>query len=125
MDLLALTYEVNWYELVVRVALSLELPDPPRGPVRFAASYLPSAQTGTVTSVNGLAEVRALPCVHGASVSVSPGDRVVSARSSGERVGQVVLAATDRAELEAALAQVRRTLAVVTRLTSAASGQPG
>lgn len=115
MDLLALTYEVSWYELVVRVALGLELPDPPHGPVRFAASFLPSAQTGTVTAVNGLAEVRAMSCVVDASVSVSPGDHIVSARSSAERVGQVLLAAEDRAELEAALADVRRTLAVVTR----------
>ena len=90
-------------------------PNPPRGPVCFAASYLPSAQTGTVTAINGLAEVRALPCVVDASVSVSPGDHVVAARSSAERIGQVVLAAEDRAELEAALADVRRTLDVVTR----------
>ncbi len=115
MDLLALTYKVSWYELAVRVALGLELPNPPRGPVCFAASYLPSAQTGTVTAINGLAEVRALPCVVDASVSVSPGDHVVAARSSAERIGQVVLAAEDRAELEAALADVRRTLDVVTR----------
>lgn len=114
MDLLALTYGVDWYELVVRVALGLELPGAPAAPVRFAASYLPSAPTGTVTAVRGLAEVRALAGVADASVTVTPGDHVVAARSSAERVGQVVLAASDRAELEATLAEVRRTLAVVT-----------
>ncbi|HEX3961480.1 MAG TPA: ATP-grasp domain-containing protein [Trebonia sp.] len=115
MDLLALTYDMNWYELAARVALGDELPPPPQGPVRFAASFLPSAQTGTVTAVNGLAEVRAMSCVVDASILVSPGDHVVSARSSADRVGQVVLAAEDRAELEAALADVRRTLVVVTQ----------
>jgi hypothetical protein len=97
------------------VALGLDLPGSPRGPVQFAASYLPSARPGTVTAVNGLAGARELPCVVDASVSVSPGDHVVAARSSAERVGQVIMAPADRAELEATMSKVRRTLAVITQ----------
>ena len=115
MDLLGLTYGVDWFELVVRAALGWELPQPPPGPVRYAASYLPVAPAGTVVAVEGLVDVPAHPCVVDASVGVSPGDHLPPARSSRHRVGQVVLAAGDREELDAALEAVRRTLVVVTR----------
>lgn len=115
MDLLGLTYGVDWFELLVRAALGWELPQPPTGPVRYAASYLPVATAGTVVAVEGLADVAEHPCVVDASVSVSPGDRLPPVMSSRNRVGHVVLAAGDREELDAALDAVRRTLVVVTR----------
>lgn len=115
MDLLGLTYGVDWFELVLRAALGWELPQPPPCPVRYAASYLPVAPAGTVIAVEGLADVLAHPCVVDASVGVSPGDHLPPARSSRHRVGQVVLAAGDPEELDAALEAVRRTLVVVTR----------
>jgi biotin carboxylase len=114
MELLGLTYEVDWFELVVRAALALPLPPGPRRPVRYAASYLPSASPGTVTEVSGLDEVAAHDCVVDAAVSVAPGDVVTATRSSAERVGHVVLSASCPAELEGALAFVRRTLVVST-----------
>ena len=114
MDLLGLTYGVDWFELAVRAALGRPLPPPPAGPERYAASYLPVAPAGVVTAVSGLDEILAHPCVVSAGVSVAPGDLVAPARSSSQRVGQVVLAADDRKELDAALEDVRRTLVVAT-----------
>ena len=81
MELLGLTYEVDWFELVVRAALALPLPPGPRRPVRYAASYLPSASPGTVTEVSGLDEVAAHDCVVDAAVSVAPEDVVTATRS--------------------------------------------
>jgi biotin carboxylase len=115
MDLLGLAYGVDWFELALRVALGRDLPPPPVGPVRYAASYLPVVPAGTVTAVNGLADVRAHPGVVDAGITVSPGDTVEPARSSINRVGQVVLAADDRDDLEAALDEVRRRLVVDVR----------
>jgi cysteine synthase A len=113
---LGLTYGVDWFELMVRAALSLPLPDSPSGPVRYAASYLPVAAPGVVTQIRGLADVKAHPCfVHG-DVRVTEGDEVEPIRSSIQRVGHVVLAADSREELEAALAYVRETLVVSTSL---------
>jgi len=115
MDLLGLGYGVDWFELVIRAALGWELPAPPHGPVRYAASYLPVSPAGTVAGVDGLAEVRAQPCVVDVAVTVSTGDVLLPARSSSQRVGHVVLAAPDREELDAALEKVRRTLVVSVR----------
>jgi biotin carboxylase len=113
MDILGLTYGVDWFELVVRAALSLPLPDPP-APVRYAASYLPVAAPGVVTEIRGLAEVMAHPCVVRAAMKVTEGQAVAPLRSSGQRVGHVLLAADSRQELETALEEVRATLVVCT-----------
>ncbi|GAA3753208.1 ATP-grasp domain-containing protein [Salinactinospora qingdaonensis] len=115
MDLLGLAYGVDWFEMAIRAALGWELPEPPKAPVRFAASYLPSAPAGTVVAVEGLDDVLAQPCVVSANVTVAPGQQVSPARSSGERAGEVVLAAENPGELAVDLEQVRRLLAVVTR----------
>lgn len=115
MELLGLAYGVDWFEMAIRAALGRELPEPPAAPVRCAASYLPSAPAGTVVAVEGMAEVLAHPCVVAAEANVAPGQNVAPARSSGGRVGEVVLAADGPEELTAALAQVRRLFAVVTR----------
>ncbi|MDQ2958054.1 MAG: ATP-grasp domain-containing protein, partial [Actinomycetota bacterium] len=115
MELLGLTYGLDWFELTVRLMLGLELPAPPAGPVRYAASYLPVADAGVVSEVSGLADVRAHPCVVDADVSVAPGDVLAAARSSNQRVGHVLLAAHDRHQLAAALSDVRQALVVSTR----------
>lgn len=115
MDLLGLTYGLDWFELVVRVALGEPLPDAPVGPIRYAASYLPIAPAGTVIAINGLDEVRTHRAVVEAGINVAPGGQVAAASSSYQRVGQVILAADDRDELATALAQIRHTLVVLTR----------
>jgi biotin carboxylase len=115
MDLLNVTYDVDWFELVVRAALSLPLPPPPSGPVRYAASYLPVADPGVVSEIRGLDEVAEHPCVLHAELSVSEGDDFGHVRSSAHRAGHVLLAADSPAELERALAFVRETLHIRTR----------
>jgi biotin carboxylase len=114
MEILTLTYGVDWFELVVRAALSLPLPEPPPAPVRYAASYLPVAAAGVVTGIRGLAEVAAHPCVVRAALKVAEGQTVAPLRSSAQRVGHVLLAADSPQELEEALAFVRETLVVHT-----------
>lgn len=119
MDLLNLTYGMDWFELVVLAALGRPLPQPPPVPVRYAASYLPLAPTaGRVSAVRGLESVRAHPHVVRAGVSVAPGDRVWVAENSNQRVGHVLLAAPDRKEVTAALDEIRRTLTVFVEPTS-------
>ncbi len=115
MELLGLSYGLDWFELAVRAALDLPLPEPPDGPVRFAASYLPIATEGVVTAVSGLAEVLGLPQVVDGALSVAPGDVVAATRSSMQRVGHVLLAAEDRQQLALSLAEVRRRLVIATR----------
>ncbi|MGK5113668.1 ATP-grasp domain-containing protein [Geodermatophilus sp. CPCC 205506] len=114
MDLLGLTYGVDWFELVVRAAMGLPLPSP-SGPVRYAASYLPVAAPGVVTRIRGLDEVLGHPAVVHAGLIVAEGDVIRSLRSSAQRAGHVVLAADTREELEVALAEVRSTLDIRTR----------
>jgi biotin carboxylase len=112
MDLLCLTYDLDWFELAVRAAMSMPLPTPPSGPVRFAASYLPSVPPGTVALVEGWSEVCAHPCVVDAALLVSEGDVVAPLRSSSQRVGHVLLVADSRADVEAALEEVRTMLTI-------------
>lgn len=114
MELLGLTYGVDWFELVVRAAMGLPLPDPPAGPVRYAAAYFPTAAPGVVTAIRGLDEVSVHPCVVEAKLMVATGQVVAPLRSSAQRAGHVLLAADGRDELEAALAYVRETLDVCT-----------
>jgi biotin carboxylase len=114
MDLLGLTSGVDWFELAVRAAMGLELPDPPSKPLRYAASYLPVSPPGVVTEVTGLDEIRAHACVVQAGAKLAIGDEVAPLRSSAQRVGHVVLAAGSREELERALSYVRETFVVRT-----------
>ena len=112
MELLGLAYGLDWFEAVVRLAMGLDLPAAPTRPLRHAAGYLPVAPAGTVVAVEGLDAVRAHPAVVTADVSVEPGQTVVPLRSSADRVGEVLLAASDGDELQDALAAVRRALHV-------------
>jgi len=114
MEILSLTYDVDWFELVVRAALALPLPDPPPAPARYAASYLPIAPPGVVTEIRGLAEVTAHPCVVRTALKVAEGQAVAPLRSSSQRVGHVLLAADSQEELDSALGYVRETLVVCT-----------
>jgi biotin carboxylase len=114
MDLLGLTYGVDWFELVVRAALSLPLPAAPATPVRYAASYLPIAKPGVVREIRGLDQVNAHPCTVHSALLVEQGDSVAPLQSSAQRVGHVVMAADTPAELDDALDYVRATLSIDT-----------
>lgn len=115
MDILGLTYGFDWFEMTLRLAMGLPLPEAPRGPVRFAASYFPIAPPGRVSGVRGLDDVRAHPSVVHADVKVTEGDVIAPLRSSAGRAGSVILATDTRSGLEESLDFVRRTLVVDTQ----------
>lgn len=114
LEVLGLCYGIDWFEMTLRLALRLPLPAAPTDPVRYAASSLVAARLGRVTAVDGLAEARAHRNVVQAEVKVAAGDVVASTTSSLDRVGSAIVAANTRAELEDAMAFVRRTLRVRT-----------
>jgi biotin carboxylase len=126
MDIIGLSYGFDPFEIVLRLALRLPLPDPPAGPRRCAASVLLVAPPGRVTAIEGLDAVSRHPAVRQAEVKVAEGDMVGSTRSSVDRIGSAVLVADDRARLDDALEFVRRTLRVRTEssLTDGGAAQP-
>lgn len=114
MDLCSLAYGIDWFEMVVRLAVGAQLPPPPEAPVRYAASHFVVSEPGVVVAVEGLDEVREHPAVVDAGVSAAVGDRIGETSSSGQRTGFAVLSAASPEELEEALAHVRRTLTITT-----------
>lgn len=114
MELLGLTYGIDWFEALARLTMSLPLPEAPAGPVAFAASYFPSAPTGVVTEVAGLDAVLAHPAVVRAELTKQPGEVVAPTALGADRVGYVLLAADRPEKIEEALTFVRRSLVVRT-----------
>jgi biotin carboxylase len=116
MDLLGFTYGIDWFEMVVRLAMSLPLPEPPpRDPSTYAAGVFPLAEPGVVTAIDGLDAVRAHPAVARAGVLAEVGDVLAPVVSSMQRRAYVLLAAEDPGELDDGLCFARRTLAIRTR----------
>lgn len=115
MDLLGFTYGIDWFEMVVRLALSMPLPEPPRRPSACAAGYFPLAEPGVVTAIEGLDAVLAHPAVVRAGVLAEVGDVLAPVVSSLQRRAYVLLAAEDPGELHNGLSFARRTLAIRTR----------
>ena len=115
MDLLGCTYGIDWFEMVVRLALGMPLPEPPRQPLGYAAGLFPLAEPGVVVAVEGLEAVRAHPAVVRAGVRTEPGDVLAPVVSSLQRHAFVLLAAEDRRVLDDGLSFARRTLAIRTR----------
>ncbi|MGW8351860.1 ATP-grasp domain-containing protein [Streptomyces wedmorensis] len=114
MDLCSLAHGIDWFEMVVRLAVGAPLPPAPQGPVRYAASHFIVSEPGTVVAVEGLEQVRAHPGVVDAGVSAAVGDRIGKTSSSGQRTGFAVVSAASPEELEETLAHVRRTLTITT-----------
>ncbi|MFJ9027859.1 ATP-grasp domain-containing protein [Streptomyces sp. NPDC102274] len=114
MELCTLAYGIDWHEMVVRLAIGAELPPPPEGPVRHAASLFVTSDPGVVVAVDGLDAVRSHPAVVDAAFKVSVGDTVGQTSSSLQRTGYAVLAADSPEELEEAIEFTRRTLSIKT-----------
>ena len=115
MDLLGLTHGVDWFELAVRAAMGLELPQQPAEPVRYAASYLPVSPPGVVTEIAGLDEIRAHPCV--VQLRARSSRSATRSRRCGRRRSASATSCwrrTRRTELEEALEYVRETFVVRT-----------
>lgn len=115
MDLLVLTYRFDWFEMVVRLAMSMPLPDPPSTACARAAAYFPLTEAGVVTAVEGLDAVRAHPAVARAGVLAEVGDVLAPVVSSMQRRAYVLLAAPDADEIDRGLSFARQTLAIRTR----------
>ncbi|GGX06316.1 ATP-grasp domain-containing protein [Streptomyces chartreusis] len=114
MELCSLAYGIDWHEMVVRLAVGAELPPPPQGPVRHAASLFLVSDPGEVIALDGLDEVREHPAVVDAAFRVAVGDTVGPASSSLQRTAYAVLAADSPQELEEAIEFTRRTLSIKT-----------
>lgn len=125
MDLLGVVDGVDWFEMVVRLAMGMELPEPPRGPLVCAAAHIPVSEPGLIVAIDGLEAVRAHPGVLRADVYAAVGDEVPVARSSADRRIVVLASAPDPAALEEALAFADRTLRIRTRPNSAAATPDG
>jgi biotin carboxylase len=103
MDLLGVVHGVDWFELVVRLALGLPLPAPPAGPVACAAAHIPLSDPGVVTSIEGLEAVRAHPAVLRADVWAQVGDVIPPVRWSADRRIVVLASGPDPAAVEDAV----------------------
>lgn len=114
MELLELTYGINWYDLMVMAAMGRNLPELPAGPCRYAAGYDPPLTGGVVTEITGFDEIRDHPMVISADLVVSPGNLVPTSRSSVEVAGEILMGAQTSDELEEVLAHVRRSLRIET-----------
>ncbi|MFF7026933.1 ATP-grasp domain-containing protein [Streptomyces albidoflavus] len=114
MELCSLTYDTDWFELVVRLATGMDLPPAPESPTRYAASHFVISDPGKVISTDGLPEVLAHPAVVDAAFKITPGDTVAPTSSSLQRTGHAIIAADTPEEREEALAFVRETLKVRT-----------
>ncbi|MER5936413.1 ATP-grasp domain-containing protein [Streptomyces sp. NPDC001928] len=114
MELCSLAYGIDWHEMVVRLAVGAELPPPPKGPVRHAASLFVVSDPGEVIALDGLDAVRDHPAVVDAAFRVAVGDTVAPASSSLQRTAYAVLAADSPEELEEAIEFTRRTLSIKT-----------
>ncbi|RAO37603.1 Argininosuccinate lyase [Micromonospora saelicesensis] len=115
MDLLSLTYGLDWFEMVVRLAMAMPLPEPPPRPVAYAASYLPVAPPGVLVEMRGMAEIEAHPAFVRCGWWKNPGDAVPAATWSAERAGYLIVSAETPALRDEALEFVRKTLTIVSR----------
>lgn len=100
MELLTVTYGIDWFEMVIRLAMGMPLPEAPIGPLGCAAAYIPLTEPGVLTAVEGLDAVRANPAVIRADILAEVGDKVPAARSSADRRILVLLSAADQAALQ-------------------------
>ncbi len=115
MELLGASYGIDWFEMAVRLALSMPLPEPPRHRPTPAAGYFPVVRPGVVAAIDGLEEVRAHPAVRRAGVLAAVGDILPPVVASHHRRVFVLLSGRDDAEIDDALRFAARTLAVRTR----------
>jgi biotin carboxylase len=93
MDLLALAYGCDFFELTVRLALGEPLAELPAAVAQAAIGFVTSAP-GVIRSVDGLDAARAVPGVVRASADLPEGTTVAGLESSADRVGHVVAVRT-------------------------------
>ncbi|MET9696722.1 ATP-grasp domain-containing protein [Streptomyces sp. NPDC006529] len=103
-EAVGLTYGFDLHEAVVRLALGEPLGGPlPALPVAYAATYFPTCAPGTITAVDGLAEIAAHPAVVRVGLRKGVGDVVGPLTSSSQRLGHILVKAGSPAAREDAL----------------------
>jgi biotin carboxylase len=114
MDMLSLTYGCDFFEAVIRVAMSGEVEPWTAGPQAYAGVWFPVASPGRLRAVAGLDQVRGHPDVAAAEIWYQPGDVVPPLASSRDRAGYVLVSASTTAERDSALAFARDCLRIET-----------
>ncbi len=120
MELISLALGVDLYEAALDIALGQQA-DVTASSQRAACVWFPEIPAGTVESVTGLRELPGLPAFVSSSVELAPGTRITRVRCSDDRVGGVIMCASDRAALDRDAASARQLL----RVTVASTGGAG
>jgi biotin carboxylase len=115
---------VDLFDATIAVACG-ERPVPRTAGQRAACVWYPVVPAGVVTAIDGVERTSQLDGVRCVDLDVTVGDVVKPLRSSAERVGAVVVEASDTASLDDRLRRVRRELRVRTSGASRASGASG
>jgi biotin carboxylase len=114
MELVRLATAVDLFAGVVAVAAG-QRPDLAPSRRGHAAVWFPAPAPGVVTELEGLDALAALPGFHAHTIHVAVGSTVPPLRSSGDRIGAVLVSADSREELEERLALARSTLRIEVR----------
>jgi biotin carboxylase len=115
MELLGPVYGIDWFEMVVRLAMGMPLPDAPTGPIGSAAAHIPLSEPGLITAIDGVDAVRAHPAVIRADVLAEVGDVIPTVKWSADRRIVVLVSAADPDTVDDGLSFARRTLRIHTR----------
>lgn len=116
MEAISLTYGIDLFEAVLRLALDLPLSLPDSvAPLAYAAARFFIASPGRVQAVQGLDEISSHPSVVRCTLKLKPGDVVREARSSMQRAGHVLVRARTPQERDRTLRLVDQTLLIETR----------
>lgn len=111
MELIRLATGVDLFDAVVDIALG-ETPEVTRSRSDAACVWYPQVPHGRVTEVFGLSELSTMPGVVDHHIKLQADGEVPVMRSSGERVGWVMLTGADRGELGRRLDAVRDALRI-------------
>lgn len=111
MDVVEAATGVDLYDAVIAVACGQPPPVEPTVD-GVACVWFPTAEPGVITAIEGTERVAQLEGVVNIEIDVEPGGRVEPLRSSMERLGMVILGATDRGELGKRLDAVRAELLI-------------
>jgi biotin carboxylase len=87
LDLMELSYGIDFYRAVVDLHLAQPIRDLPSSPRQASCIRFLTAPSGRVQSVRGVEEARSQPDLHSIEVTVASGDVVPEVRSSWDRLG--------------------------------------
>jgi biotin carboxylase len=109
--MLAWVCDINTVKLLIDISLGnkVELNNIKQ---RGAVLSFPFSDAGTVVSVEGINEVKAIPGVHDVEVYVKEGDNVNELRSGSDRVAHIIAFGDTRAEVESIAAEAEKLIKI-------------